>query len=139
MALDHRPLPGDFAPDNADQEFWDACRDGVFLIQQCAVCERRYWPAGSCITHGADAMSWVPASGRGRLHTWTVIHQEYPNSFEDGPATNVAVVELAEGPFFHSKVVDCANTDLSVGLSLKVVFREVAPGLTLPLFAPAIE
>jgi hypothetical protein len=79
----------------------------------------------------------VPASGRGTLHTWTVIHQRYPNSFEDGPATNVAVVQLAEGPFLHTKLVDYEPARLRIGLPVEVVFVPVTDEFTLPCFRPA--
>ena len=33
--------------------------------------------------------------------------------------------------------VDCAEDDLRADMPVEVTFREVAPGYTLPLFAPA--
>ncbi len=135
--MTRRPLPGDVAPDDADQPFWDSCRAGIFLVQRCGQCGRHLWPAGSCPDHGAAALSWVPASGLGTLQTWTVIHQLYPNSFEDGPATNVAVVQLAEGPFLHTKLVDYEPARLRIGLPVEVVFVPVTDEFTLPCFRPA--
>jgi uncharacterized OB-fold protein len=130
------PLPGDLAPDAADQPFWDACRERTLLIQRCDQCHRYGWPAGACPEHGLEPMRWVPAAGTATLHTWTVIHQRYPNAFEDGPATNVAVVQLDEGPFLHTKIVGCDNRDLRLGMPVEVTYREVRADLTLPLFTP---
>jgi uncharacterized OB-fold protein len=131
-----RPLPGDVVPDDADQPFWNACRAGILILQRCGACGRHLWPAGNCPDHGAASLSWVPASGKGTLHTWTVIHQRYPNSFEDGAATNVAVVQLAEGPFLHTKLIGCDPAEMRVGLPVTVAFADVADGVTLPYFRP---
>jgi uncharacterized OB-fold protein len=52
---------------------------------------------------------------------------------------NIVVVALEEDDSIRitSNVVDCENDDIRVGMPVLVTFREVAPGLTLPLFAPA--
>jgi uncharacterized OB-fold protein len=133
----NRPLPGDVVPDRADQPFWDACRVGMLVLQFCRLCDRHLWPAGNCPDHGRAALTWVPASGQGTLHIWTVIHQKYPNSFEDGAATNVAVVRLQEGPFLHTKLMDCEPSAMRTGLPVEVAFISVADGVTLPYFRPA--
>ena len=50
----------------------------------------------------------------------------------------LAVVELAEQENLKlvTNVVDCAREDLRIDMALRVTFREIAPGCTLPLFAP---
>ena len=52
---------------------------------------------------------------------------------------NVVVVELEEGPFFHSNVIDCDNDDIHVGMPVEVVFEKRSDLLTLPLFRPRRE
>ena len=39
--------------------------------------------------------------------------------------------------FAVTHVVDCPEGQLAAGMALEVVFRELAPELTLPLFRPA--
>src|SRR3546814_8051219 len=68
-----RNLGGDIL----DLPFWEACRDGRFLLHRCNVCGRHYWPASRCVVHGAQSMAWLPASGRGTLYTYTVMHHAY--------------------------------------------------------------
>ncbi|MGC7101534.1 Zn-ribbon domain-containing OB-fold protein [Amycolatopsis lurida] len=131
-----RPFPGDVAPDRADYEFWQACRDGRYLVFRCGACGWTGWPAGGCPRDGMADMAWVESSGAGRLHTWTVVHQQYATSFT-GPPPNVAVVELDDGPFVHTTVVGAAQ--LKIGMRLHVAFDEIAPGVVLPVFRPARE
>jgi len=130
-----RPLPGDVVPDAIDQPFWDACARRQLLVYRCGRCGRCLWPAGSCPTDGMADMSWVPATGNARLHTWTVIHQQYSRSFTDTPVV-VAVVELEEGTLIHTNIKDCAPADLRAGMPLRVGFDTTGP-LALPVFAPA--
>lgn len=131
-----RPYPGDVAADTADARFWAACADGRYLLARCGSCGLCLWPAGACPEHGTASMGWVESPGRGRLHTWTVVHQQYPTSFPDPPA-NVAVIELDEGVFVHSTVVDAPT--LRIGMRVEVAFREMGPEVVLPVFRPVRE
>jgi uncharacterized OB-fold protein len=78
-------------------------------------------------------MEWVPGTGRGRVHTYTVTHHVYGRTFLEIPY-NVAVVRLDEGPLFHTSIIDC--DDISVGLEVEVVFHDTDQGFTLPMFRP---
>jgi uncharacterized OB-fold protein len=80
-------------------------------------------------------MEWAEASGRARLHTYVVIHHVFGTAFRPMPY-NVAVVELAEGPLFHTNVVECDDDALQIGMELEVVFDEQPEGFTLPVFRP---
>jgi uncharacterized OB-fold protein len=80
-------------------------------------------------------MEWVEASGRARLHTWTVIHQQYSRSFAPEPVV-VAVVALDEGPLLHTNVVRSTPETRIAGMPLRAEFVEIAEGVVLPVFAP---
>ena len=95
---------------------------------------RWHWPAVSDPETGSG-LSWVRASGRGTIHTFTILHKVFRPEFAERVPYNVIVVELEEGPFFHSNLVDCANEDIRVGMPVEVVFRE-RDGAVLPLFRP---
>src|SRR3546814_5887945 len=45
-----RNLGGDIL----DLPFWEACRDGRFLLHRCNVCGRHYWPASRCVVHRSE-------------------------------------------------------------------------------------
>ena len=49
---------------------------------------------------------------------------------------NVVVVELEEGPLFHSNLVDCANENIRVGMPVELVFQQSEGGPNLPCFRP---
>jgi uncharacterized protein len=131
-----RPLPGDVVVDAIDQPFWDACRERRLLVYRCQTCGRCLWPAGGCPDHGFAAMEWTAANGRGQVHTWTVIHQQYGSSFSDEPAV-VGVVELDEGALLHVPLVGFATDQLTVGAPVRVDFRDVYGEYMMPVFIPA--
>ena len=127
--------PLSLAPE-IDREFWEGCRRHEFLLQRCRVSGRYHWPAVSDPETGRANMEWVRASGRGVVHTFSVIHQIFRPEFAERVPYNVIVVELEEGPFFHSNLVDCPNDEIRVGMPVEVVFEDVSEDVSLPLFRP---
>jgi uncharacterized OB-fold protein len=129
--------PIDVAPDELDAPFWDACREGRFLLHSCDECGRVYWPASTCIDHGSASMRWQPASGRGEVFTYTVVHHAYDRQYLDRLPYAVAVVRLDEGPFFHSDIVGCEPAEVHVGQRVEVVYDWVDDETVIPRFRPA--
>ena len=132
-----RPLPAELLNGPLDQEFWDAAARREFVLHQCQTCQRYYWPASCCVDHGLEHMKWVPASGRGKVHTFTIYYRALNPMFLAEVPYNFVVVELDEGPFMFGNVIDCDNDDLHCDMRLEMVFEEVAPGVIIPKFRPA--
>jgi uncharacterized OB-fold protein len=127
--------PRDLAPDGLDLPFWNACLEHRFLLHRCEVCGRSYWPASTCVDHGGAAMNWVDATGRGEVHTFTVVHHVYDQSMVDKVPYVVAVVQLDEGPFFHTDIVECRPADVHIGMRVEVTFDDVDTDTVIPRFA----
>lgn len=122
--------------DPADLPFWQGCEEGRLLVHQCRICGRNFWPASRCVEHGDEAMEWVEASGKASLHTWTIIHRSFLPAMKDRIPFVVAVVKLAEGPFYHSNIIDCDHDALHIDMPLMVTMQSHESGLTLPMFVP---
>ena len=122
--------------DPADLPFWRGCAEGRFLLHRCNLCQRHYWPASRCIEHGDEDMQWVESSGRGQLYTYTVMHKALIPSMRERVPYVVAVVQLDEGPMYHSNIVECDYTDVRVGMRLAAVMTEHENGMALPVFKP---
>ena len=73
------------------------------------------------------------------IHTFTIIHKAYRPEYAERVPYNVVVVELEEGPLFHSNLVGCRNEDIRVGMPVELVFEKSAEGPTLPLFRPRTD
>ena len=126
------------AADDDTRPFWDAARDGKLLIKRCADCGRaHFYPRPFCPTCWSDAVHWEEASGRAVLYTWSVVHHNDLPPFPERIPYVAAVVDLVEGPRMQTNVVDCDPGALSVGMELRVAYRDVADQITIPVFVPA--
>ena len=81
------------------QPHWDALRSDSLVLPRCEHCGT-WHPVTSrfCIRCRATDLCWRATAGRGRLASYSTVHQApYPALTDDVPYT-VAVVELVEGP-----------------------------------------
>jgi uncharacterized OB-fold protein len=79
----------------------------------------------------------TPSSGRARLYTWSVVHQ---NAAPFGARTPyvLAMVDLAEGPRLMTVVEDCPFDELRADLELSLGFRDDEDGFVVPVFRLAV-
>ncbi len=69
MRADLPTIDQDSAP------WWDACERGELLVRRCDACgEAHLYPRLRCPSCWSDEVRWEVASGRARLHTWSVVH-----------------------------------------------------------------
>jgi uncharacterized OB-fold protein len=130
----NKPVP---IPDEASKPFFDGAREHLLLIQQCLACGAVMWPVKSRCTNCLRLdVTWIPASGRGTLYSFALMHQVYHPGFASEAPYNVAQVDLEEGLRILTNIVGCSNADLHIGMSLEVTFEEVSGEVTLPKFKP---
>ena len=80
--------------------------------------------------------SWERTSGRGSIASWTLCYPPVLPAFADRVPYNAIVVELDEGPFMVSNLVDHEDADLAVGRAVEITFTDVDDEFTLPHFRP---
>ncbi|TQC44546.1 Zn-ribbon domain-containing OB-fold protein [Rhodococcus sp. WS4] len=130
-----KPLP---EVNSVNKIYWDAAADHVLKVQQCPNCDRYQYPAVVLCPGCSSEMGWVTASGRGTLHTFTIIRLVFHPAFEREVPYNVSVVELEEGPLMITNVVGIDDDELEIGMPLRVVFDDVAEGVSVPKFTPEV-
>jgi uncharacterized OB-fold protein len=131
------PRPDPVAADDA--RFWAFVAARDLNIQRCTGCgTHRHPPRPICAVCGSTAGEWVPASGRGEVWAFTVIHPPTLPAFASRTPYGAVVVRLEEGVFLVGNVVDCLPEDLAVGMPVEVAITEVEQGLRLPLFRASI-
>jgi acetyl-CoA acetyltransferase/uncharacterized OB-fold protein len=134
-----RSLPGPcevgvVRPDSRDTPFFAAAADGVLMIKRCTGCGGWFAPTASgCPWCGEDAdLAWAPASGRGTLVSWSVVHPR-----QDGPVAVPALVELAEGPWLATGLRLDGPGELAclhAGQPVSAEFVHPAEGAAYPVF-----
>jgi len=127
-------------PDLETQPYWDAAREGKLLIKHCNACEEDFfYPRTYCPKCWSSDTAWKEASGRGRVYTFTVVHQNDLPPFNERVPYVVAIVELDEGVRMTSNIEDVADK-VRCDMPVQVKFREEQRDddtIALPVFVPA--
>jgi len=130
------PIP---VPTPETRPFWEAARRHELVLQHCAACkEYVFYPRALCPRCLGDGLEWRRLSGRGTLHTFTVVYRG-ARGFPLGPPYVIAIVELAEGARLMTNLVgiDADPARIRIGMPVEVVFEDVSADIALPRFRPA--
>ncbi|MCD0452942.1 OB-fold domain-containing protein [Actinocorallia sp. API 0066] len=133
MSASGRPLP--FVTPWTEF-YWRSGADGRLRIQECASCSALIHPPKPvCPSCRVDGPGVREVSGRGILFGFTVSHR-FLLPGVPGPLI-VAQVALEEDPRVRltTRLVDCGEADLELGMAVEVVFERVED-VWLPLFRP---
>jgi uncharacterized OB-fold protein len=80
------------------KEFHAGLAEGKLLIQVCNACKTKMlYPRYRCISCHTDDLGWTEASGKGTLHSYTVLRAIVPAGFEDELPYGLGIVKLEEG------------------------------------------
>jgi uncharacterized OB-fold protein len=112
--------------------FWDAAKEGRFLIKRCNACHEPHWyPRALCPFCFSDDTVWEESPGEGVIYTYSVMHRS-----PTGPYA-IGYVTLDEGPAVLTNFVGAGPTDLRIGMRVKVQFQETGEDSPpVPVFAP---
>lgn len=118
--------------------FWEGLQQDQFLIQRCKACGTlRHPPGPVCMSCHSFEWDTVPASGRGTLYSYVVMHHPKHPAF-DYPHV-VGLVELAEGVRFVAPIAGVAPEEAAIGTELQVEFPHVAGEHRSPVFRPVAK
>jgi len=121
----------------AGREYWRAARSGVLQVQRCDECGHVFWyPRLHCPSCGGERLAAVATSGRGVVHTFTIVRQSGDRFFRTRVPYALAMIELAEGPLVMSNVIDCPAEQVAIGMPVEVTFEPFGEEYALPLFRP---
>ena len=113
------------------QAFWNAAREGRFVVPTCTACGRAHWyPRAICPFCSSGEIAWRDASGQGTIYTFSVMRRAREPYV-------IAYVTLAEGPTMMTNIVDCDFDRLHIGQPVSVVFKDTENGPPVPMFKPA--
>jgi len=115
--------------------FWEGLRANQLLLVRCQVCHAWYWPFSACREdHNSpyfENMVWEPASGNGRVFSFSLHMQQFHQDFS--PPHVYGVVELEEGPILPTSFVGLGDelTPAAVGTPVRAMFRVIDDRLTV--------
>ncbi len=141
------PAPAKPVPivDDASRPFFDGALEGRLILRRCRACGTYMWPVGGirtplrprCVECFSGDLEWAPATGRGTLYSFALMHQIYHPAFAAEVPYNISVIELDEGVRMTSNVVGCSNDELRIGMPLEVIFEQLDEQVAIPKFKPS--
>ena len=132
MAEIPRPYP---MPDRDTAPFWEAQNQHQLRFQRCSGCGAVRYPVGPlCPECRSFEFEWITSSGRGAVHSLTVVqHQTHPAFLV--PYT-VVLAEMEEGPRVIAQFRGTDGARPEIGMSVRVEWED-DPKQSLPVFMPA--
>src|SRR5258705_6007478 len=131
-------------------EYFRHCAEHNFHLQACAGCGRlRYPPTTACPWCATLESTWKKVEGKGAVHSYTEVHHAIQPAFRDFTPYLILLVDLdtqkgeptpdealrvignlatPDGELAPSEMVK----QVGIGTRVRMVFSEVAPGLSLP-------
>jgi uncharacterized OB-fold protein len=131
---DPKPIP---VETRWSAEFWAGLSEGRFLLQRCNECQQfAGYPKVFCPHCHADALAWVEAAGTGTIYTFTTVVANPPSTFISELPYTIAIIELAEGVRFLSRLANISPGDVRCELPVKLLIQPEGDRV-MPFFEPA--
>lgn len=103
--------------------FWDAAKEGRFLIKRCGACGEAHWyPRSICPHCHSTATTWEESPGEGVIYTFSVMRRNTPVPYAIG------YVNLDEGVAVLTNFVDCDLDALRIGQRVKLKWTSTGEG-----------
>jgi uncharacterized protein len=129
-----KPVP---VIDESTRPFWEAAREQRLVVQKCGACGYYNHPPRSfCDSCLSQQLAYAPVSGRGKIYTFTVMHQRDVAGFEEeSPFVNI-VVELEEQQrLLMVAILRQQERELiRIGAPVEVCFEDRGGNLVVPQF-----
>jgi uncharacterized OB-fold protein len=122
-----------------DRRFWQGTAEGKLLLQKCRKCDQRqFFPRPVCTRCFSTDLDWIPASGRGRVHSFTWVRVPRNAAFKDEVPICYADIILEEGVLMQSRVLEKEMARVRIETEVSVTFQDTDnPEIKLPVFEVA--
>ena len=140
------------ALDQENLAYFRHCAAHDFHLQRCASCALlRYPPTTGCPWCSQPEAAWTAVEGRGTVYTYAEVHHAIQPAFKDQLPYLILIVELDTQrgvPTEHDALRIAGNlatpdghlappdlvARVGIGTRVRMVFKDVAPGLAVPLW-----
>jgi hypothetical protein len=132
-----KPIP---TPDDETAPYWEAAREHILKFQRYTHCGHfAHPPVAFCLScHNVTdpSFEFAPVKTTGKVLNWTVVKDAMVAGFENDEPWIWAMVALDEQPGLTlvATIEERGSEKLELDAPVNVVFKDVAPGVTLPVF-----
>jgi uncharacterized OB-fold protein len=125
---------GFYQPSPETAGFWEAVQRRELALKWCAHCAKAFHPKRIvCTNCGAEDLAWRPASGRGRVYSFSEVHRAPSTVFAASVPYTVGLVALDEGVHLFTRFV-AEPGPIAIDAPARVDFRVLELGQLLPIF-----
>lgn len=129
---ENRPLP---TITYLNAPFYQAAAQSRLVLQRCLRCHQWiYYPRYTCPFCLSGQLEWEPASGRGKVLSYTKVFRPQHKFFNDKIPVVLVAVRLEEGPVVIANLVGENHEAAAIDAPVKATFEVVAPDLGLLQF-----
>ena len=135
---ENRPLPTPITPEA--KPYWDGLKEHKLMLPKCDDCGKPFfYPRILCPNCHSRNISWIQASGKGKLFSFQIAHRSLNPAFKVELPCVVAMIELEEGPRMMSNLINVEPSPdvVKCDMPVEVVFEKQNDDVTLALFQPA--
>lgn len=127
------PMPARNA-DNAP--YWDAAAEGRLLLQRCRKTGQVwFYPRQiSPATWAPEDVEWFEASGRGEVHSFSIVHRASEPGYQSLTPFVVALIDLEEGARMMTNIIGPNALAVAIGDKVRCVFEARGEGVNVPQF-----
>lgn len=119
------------------EKYWQSLKQHELTIQKCNICDKNiFYPREFCPDCLSEDLEWFKISGKGRLHSYTVIHSSAYPEFRDDLPIMLGFIKLEENVHMIANIVECEPENLKVEMEVEIVFDDITAEYTLPRFKP---
>lgn len=140
MSTSERAIP---VPTERDAPYWEGAKEHRLVLQRCSGCGLySAQPRVMCPRCRGEAFTWSQTSGRGKIHSYTIVRQTTAPGFQDDVPYVVVHVQIDEEPTCYITTNLLVSKEeygtLSVDLPVVVEFEERGDSV-LPQFRLAVD
>ena len=135
MGAEQKPVP--VAVDE-DKPYWDAIKEHKFVLQHCRKCGLySSQPRIICPRCLTEDFEWKAPSGKGKIHSYTIIYQTFTPGFEGDIPYIICHAAIDEEPtcYITANLLGVAEADfdkLTIDLPVVIEFEDRPNGSTVP-------
>ncbi len=119
-------------------EFYAGTVRGELRVQRCGACGlHHHYPRVACPHCGSSELEWITATGRGVVHSFTVIRQHGIPPFKEQAPFVVALVDIEEqGARFVAQLPSVSPDAAAIDMPVRAVFRPAGADASFVDFEP---
>jgi uncharacterized OB-fold protein len=127
----------DPTPLDLTQPWWEQHQGRGFVLPRCDSCQRfHFYPQAACPHCGHAICQAAPASGRGEVYTFSIVHRAPSPAFAADVPYAVVVVKTDEGPHLMARLLQVDMARIHIGQRVKVAWGLLPSHPHGPAFIP---